>query len=56
MSTSDLRERLRKLAERTARELQASQNKKEQGDQSAQSTSLLICFQISNLSVEFVIF
>ncbi|VDK64749.1 unnamed protein product [Onchocerca ochengi] len=37
MSTSDLRERLRKLAERTAIELQASQKKREQGDQSVQS-------------------
>ncbi|VDK80686.1 unnamed protein product [Litomosoides sigmodontis] len=37
MSTSDLRERLRKLAERTARELQACQNRKEKNDQSTQS-------------------
>ncbi|KAM3717325.1 Dual specificity protein kinase TTK [Dirofilaria immitis] len=37
MSTSDLRERLRKLAERTAKELQDSQRKREQGDQSVQS-------------------
>uniref|UniRef100_A0A0R3S1R9 Protein kinase domain-containing protein n=1 Tax=Elaeophora elaphi TaxID=1147741 RepID=A0A0R3S1R9_9BILA len=37
MSTSDLRERLRKLAERTAKELQASQSKKEQRNQSTQS-------------------
>ncbi|KAL3985312.1 Protein kinase domain family protein [Acanthocheilonema viteae] len=37
MSTSDLRERLRKLAERTARELQAYQMKREQNNQSAQS-------------------
>lgn len=44
MSTSDLRERLRKLAERTAIELQASQKKREQGDQSVQSMSLGIPF------------
>ncbi|KAK6108186.1 Protein kinase domain family protein [Brugia pahangi] len=39
MSTSDLRERLRKLAERTARELQVSQKKKEQGDQNQSAQS-----------------
>uniref|UniRef100_A0A915PJQ4 Protein kinase domain-containing protein n=1 Tax=Setaria digitata TaxID=48799 RepID=A0A915PJQ4_9BILA len=37
MSTSDLRERLRRLAERTAKELQDSQKRKEQADQSVQS-------------------